>query len=193
MKGDEFELWQEKVWIILGIFSYWGRMWKTVGLPREIVRPQMHTSVAGVWDWTVFPLNSHAAVLTRSPYLRMWTFLEITTEVEVQPLEWIRIQNDWHLSKRGKFGHRYRGKIMWRDMGRRWTCSEMTVCVSLPTSPPHHHGFLRYSYMTTAITALLTPNVGGISPTKHFLQHQLHGPQFHFILTLSTWRQHQIL
>lgn len=85
MKGDEFKLWQEKVWIILGIFAYWRRMLKTVGLPREIVRP--HTSVAGVWDWIVLPPNSHVNVLTPSPYLKMWTFLEITTEVEAQPLE----------------------------------------------------------------------------------------------------------
>ena len=40
--------------------------------------------------------------------------------------------------------------------------------------------------MNTAITALLTPDVGGISPTKHFLQHQLDVPQFHFILYLET-------
>lgn len=68
MEGDDFKLRQEKVWIILGIFSYWRRMLKTVGLPREIIR---HTSVAGVWDSIVLPPNSHVDVLTSSPYLRM--------------------------------------------------------------------------------------------------------------------------
>ena len=69
------------------------------------------------------------------------------------------------------------------------TGGDPNSCLTASSSPPHHHGFLHYSYMTAAITTLLTPDVGGISPTKHFLPHQLDVPQFHFILTLSTWRQ----
>ena len=41
-------------------------------------------------------------------------------QIKVRSLGWVLIQSDWCFSKKGKFGNVHGGKMVWRDIERRW-------------------------------------------------------------------------